>query len=1687
MKKFLFILFLCTLFAFPVLSRAESNISRQEFIQMINSSLSISSDSTAPLPDVSAGNPYFAHIRSAVDYGYIKGDEKGNINPEDFLTRAEAAVMLGRIMGTIPTDKTAFYDDHLIYDWAKPAVKSLTDLKIITGHDDYTYRPDDYLTKEQCKIIVTRIKDNLYAGGTGTENSPYIISSFFHLRNIALNPDKHYILSGNLNLLNCDFIYYPVNSFSGNLNGQGFKIIGLKSVTDDKSIFKTIASGGKVLNIKLSTPYSYFAFATENKGLIENCANISGQEKNKFTLSVEYSGNICSINTGIIKNCYNTSLITYANGYASGICGANSGTVINCFNTGNSDEDKTAGICALNFSVIENCFSTGYLSGDDSFAITWKNSDVKPTNCYYSSKMFSPGEKKVTQSALVSIFISLGDFELTEEMDFPTLKSNPFLNNENYTEFAGGDGSPLNPFIVAEKENLINVKSYPDAHFKQAADISLGKVKDFHTIGSRQAPFTGSYDGAGYKISDLILYSPLQDDISLFGYNQGEIKNVHLRNCLINGNTNIASLVLENNGTIKNCSADTHITAATGAGFALTNNGTISECNFYGYMKGGSTASAFVYENNGIIENCYTEGIVTGANAGGVSYINNSIIESCCSFTLISANKKGLLAFDNRGEITKSYYLNNQSAVSSTIRNIESYPRTKVQAEFKSSFELLDFNLWQLSKGDYPQLINNPKTSSLSENTTEFAGGNGSFGNPFKIVTPVHISNISKYPSKSFILMNNIDLSQLSKANDFIQTESFSGYFEGNGYTISNLNQAGISSLFNTNYGIISGLTTESFTLYGSQVAPICITNNGVITLCRNNSDISGENVSGIASENNSVINRCISNGNLSGNMAGGISSFNAGEISDCLVSADITGADNTSKIFGITSGGTILSSIVTGDLYFKEGIGRFFPVSDTPYVFCYYLDRYNEKSNGAIDFSQLITKKELSGINFSDIWVKQEGNFPYINGITSTGIKTPETYTAGDGSKENPFVILNANDLYNIRMYPNACFTVFSDIVWGNLTSEGILNNGGKGFTPIENFTGTLEGNNSIIYGIEILYSDTENAGIFTQNNGTVKNLGFSGIRVEGNMSTGALCGINNGVINNVKVLGSRIGSASGNAGGICGENYGVISACTNNSDIFAASSGGGITGVNHKTLLTSSNGGSIITVTDDHPAYSGGIAGKNNMTIEKCSNIGKVYSYSDKKSAFSGGIAGLLNGNVKTSYNTGDYTAKSSVSAIAGGIAGGGEKIKINNTYNIGYGLTTSPQSYIGSIVGAGTGSVSSSYYDHTLTYSCGGENINELSVFGINSDDFADLKKLTLFSEKVWNIPEESNYPYPQLIDNPHITKTYSDNVRDFGGGDGSIDNPYRILTAEHLDNVRKYLGSSFTLMGNIDMRRYIKTHEFAPIGDNIFGFFGTFSGNGFEIIGLETTGSTYGGLFRQNHGEIYDVKMTDGKLTATISGAVAAINNGLIYRCHSSMTSNVPTDQHITLGGIAGINQSSGMIVSCSNKSDLSSVARSIIVGGITASNNGVIAGSINYPELNISATSLAISGGISGTNSGTISDSANILNIITSGGTNTETYAGGITGTNSGTLINCYSASDVVSGKAYGGIVANNTSTTINCYYNDSVSIACTLGSCTATSVPLIDMTNPDTFIDFDFYEMWYATGTHLPVPFETLY
>ena len=56
-------------------------------------------------PDVDEKSYYVPFIEKAAEAGIIIGDDKGNYRPKDPLTRAEAAVIICRLLDVINQDK----------------------------------------------------------------------------------------------------------------------------------------------------------------------------------------------------------------------------------------------------------------------------------------------------------------------------------------------------------------------------------------------------------------------------------------------------------------------------------------------------------------------------------------------------------------------------------------------------------------------------------------------------------------------------------------------------------------------------------------------------------------------------------------------------------------------------------------------------------------------------------------------------------------------------------------------------------------------------------------------------------------------------------------------------------------------------------------------------------------------------------------------------------------------------------------------------------------------------------------------------------------------------------------------------------------------------------------------------------------------------------------------------------------------------------------------------------------------------------------------------------------------------------------------------------------------------------------------------------------------------------------------
>ncbi|WP_438351699.1 S-layer homology domain-containing protein [Paenibacillus sp. FA6] len=104
-----------------------------------------------------ARHPAQSQITKAVEHGYINGYEDGSFRPDNKVTRAEFAVMLGRALNLeVRAEGKAFADDDSIPAWAKPFVLSLSQQSLVNGYEDNTFRPTRQMTRVEVIVMLVR-------------------------------------------------------------------------------------------------------------------------------------------------------------------------------------------------------------------------------------------------------------------------------------------------------------------------------------------------------------------------------------------------------------------------------------------------------------------------------------------------------------------------------------------------------------------------------------------------------------------------------------------------------------------------------------------------------------------------------------------------------------------------------------------------------------------------------------------------------------------------------------------------------------------------------------------------------------------------------------------------------------------------------------------------------------------------------------------------------------------------------------------------------------------------------------------------------------------------------------------------------------------------------------------------------------------------------------------------------------------------------------------------------------------------------------------------------------------------------------------------------------------------------------------------------------------------------------------
>ena len=256
---------------------------------------------------------------------------------------------------------------------------------------------------------ITIASKRMNEGGDGSEASPYIVADGEQLAAMMTNALPVTLFLQNDILLSGEWL--PVAEFTGDLDGKGYAVTGLKinATTASSGFVKTnkgIIHDLKFVGVDITTTQSFGTIAGINQGTIRDI-EVSG--KIASTHTSDLLGGIVGDNIaqGVIENCYVNLDMTATCGMVGGIAGRNKGTgsgaiVRNCTSEGTltvtASKTRIAGIVGRGEGpdLIKGCLSsmtiTATTSGANGVGGIFganNNNDMKIEECMFTGTVKS--------------------------------------------------------------------------------------------------------------------------------------------------------------------------------------------------------------------------------------------------------------------------------------------------------------------------------------------------------------------------------------------------------------------------------------------------------------------------------------------------------------------------------------------------------------------------------------------------------------------------------------------------------------------------------------------------------------------------------------------------------------------------------------------------------------------------------------------------------------------------------------------------------------------------------------------------------------------------------------------------------------------------------------------------------------------------------------------------------------------------------------------------------------------------------------------------------------------------------------------------------------------------------------------------------------------------------------------------
>jgi len=878
----------------------------------------------------------------------------------------------------------------------------------------------------------------------------------------------------------------------------------------------------------------------------------------------------------------------------------------------------------------------------------------------------------------------------------------------------GGNGSTGSPYKLRDIYGLQGVATLINESFVLANDIDASGTAlwndgaGFRPIGyfstgpdpeflgdPDEAPiiplptrYAGTFDGAGFSVTELTINRPSENYVGLFGSTaEGSVvRHVGIVNATITGDTWVGSLVGYHHGTVLN-------------GFATG-----------GTVTGQATTGGLIGDNSGMLLRSYSTVAVTGftERIGGLAGYNNAgtLEESYAagSVTAEQANFVGGLAGQNGGIIVNAYSTGAVSGgnfvgglVGQVLGGVITDGGTITTSYTTSTY-----------------------TAATGSDAGNVAGGyaayNGFMGD-VPAVTDVYFNN--EVAAGGYVAGTGLTLAQLKDGN----IGTVAG-FDPEVWSVKSGRAPTLRPVVTVN-GVLEGADTQGLSLViGGQVITTTTTDSGGAFTFTFRSEHEANTLALIFADGGGTVaaNRVLNLAAASNNPVNGVEVV-ANTVWVQSAATNLTALIGQLAALKAAQGDAgILFGTGGGAISLNPGVALWLHLSATSFDFDAALALSGHDlllaGDGALNGNSALAADKFTLV--SGNWIQNSAVLPEF-AVKDFTIETEEgaTFlraTGGDGlTAATAYALTDIYGVQGVGTLLDSHFKLANDIVAnaeGAGSSDTAVWNGGEGFNPISGgfisesepayFTGSFDGQGHTITGLTMNRTEGQIVALFGYVNGetaVVKNLGLVDVNITGSFALAGLVGaLGEGLVSDSYVTGTVTGLTTGGGGPF--ESGYII---------------GGLIGLQLGGTVTGSHSTATVMV-DGDAMYVGGLIGAQGGGIVTA-------SYATGAVTVTGGaqgVGGLIGaqflegpggGSVDNSYATGAVTVGEGF-GVGGLIGAQGTGSSVTNSYSTGAVLIDTEGVGIGGLVGYQIGgSVATSYSTSTVTVNDAGVGVGGL----------------------------------------------------------------------------------------------------------------------------------------------------------------------------------------------------------------------------------------------------------------------------------------------------------------------------------------------------------------------------------------